>query len=166
MTIGPEETPSLTPAAFERLKAELEDLTTAGRAAMAERLLRAREMGDIRENAEFDETKNQQGMLEARIRQLQYLVKHARVVDAPVASEEVVPGILVTLAAVEDPEADPEVYLIASSNEERAPGARTVTVRSPLGQALVGRRVGEHVTYEAPGGAFTYQIVSLGFPGA
>lgn len=158
---SPDESPILTRVAYERLKAELEDLTTNERRRVAERLLRARELGDISENAEYDETKNEQGMLEARIRKLDYMIRHAQVVDAPQAFDEVGPGIIVTLRPLEDPEAEPEAYLVAASNEERAPDARTVSVKSPLGQALLGKRPGETVTYEAPGGAFSFEVVAL-----
>jgi transcription elongation factor GreA len=148
----------LSRAAFERLKAELEELTTEGRKAIAERLLRARELGDLSENAEYDETKNQQGLMESRIRYLERILKHAIVQDAPVDSDTVVPGVLVT---VRDDDGDESTYLFAASAQEKAKGARTVTSASPLGASLAGKSVGDKASYQAPGGEFTVEIAKI-----
>lgn len=148
----------LSRAAFERLKAELEELTTEGRKSIAERLLRARELGDLSENAEYDETKNQQGLMESRIRYLQRILKHAIVQDAPVDADNVVPGVLVT---VRDADGDEDTYLFAASAQEKAKGARTVTHVSPLGAALAGKRIGDKASYQAPGGEFTVEITKI-----
>lgn len=151
----------LTREAFERLRQELEELTSEGRRRVAERLLRAREHGDIRENAEYDAAKDQQGMMEARIRQLQRLLKDPDIAEVPTDADVAGPGILVTLRPVGEADPEDELYLLAGTKEERAPGARTVSVSSPLGQALIGRRVGERITYQAPGGLFAYEVVAL-----
>lgn len=153
-----DESQILSRAAFDRLHAELEHLKTEGRRGVAERLLRARELGDLSENAEYDETKNEQGLLEAKIRHLESLLKHAIVQEGPIESDTAVPGILVV---VRDQDGDEMTYLLASSKEERASGARTITTASPLGSALHGKGVGDKATYEAPGGTFTVEIVSL-----
>ncbi len=157
---GDEPSAVLTRDAYERLRGELEQLKTEGRERIAERLLHARELGDIRENAEFDAAKNEQGLMEARIRELERLLRDPDIVEHASAAEVVEAGTLVTVRAVDDAD-DEETYLVAASKEERAPGVRTVSVESPLGRALVGRRVGERVTYEAPGGRFEYEIVRL-----
>jgi len=151
----------LTREAFERLQRELEELTTEGRRRIAERLLRAREHGDIRENAEYDAAKDEQGLMEARIRTLQRMLKDPDIVVAPTEADVAGPGILATLRPLNEDQPEDELYLLAASKEERAPGARTVSVSSPLGQALVGRRVGDQVTYQAPGGLFAYEVVAL-----
>jgi transcription elongation factor GreA len=148
----------LTRGAYERIKAEHEQLTTEGRRAVAERLLRARELGDISENAEYDETKNEQGLLEAKIRKLEYLLKNAIVQDGPVEADSVQPGVLVK---VRDSDGDEEVYLFAHSKEEKASGARTITSASPLGTALQGKSVGEKASYEAPAGTFTVEVLDI-----
>lgn len=153
-----EEVQVLTSAAVARLQAELDELIAVRRPDISERIRRAREHGDIRENAEYDAAKDEQGMIEARIRQLEWTLKHALIQETPASADEVAPGTIVELR---EAGAEPEVYLVAASSEERARGARTVTVRSPLGQALLGRRPGEMVTYEAPGGSFTYEVVSI-----
>ncbi|HJR18319.1 MAG TPA: transcription elongation factor GreA [Actinomycetota bacterium] len=156
-----EQAPILTPAAFERLKAEHDHLTTTGRKEVAARLLRARELGDLSENAEYHATKEEQGLMEARIRRLGWMIKNAIVTEAHQAGDEVQPGVLVTVRATDADDDDEDTYLIAASPEERAKGARTITPRSPLGAVLVGRRAGDKVSYEAPGGSFTYEIVSI-----
>lgn len=138
----------------------MERLRTEGRAAIAERLLHAREFGDIRENAEYDAAKNEQGLMEARIRQLEHLLRDPEIIEAW-DGDEVGPGTVVTLRPADETGAEEESYLVALSPEERAPGVRTVTATSPLGGALVGRRVGERLTYEAPGGTFTYEVIAV-----
>ena len=156
---GQEPSASLTLEAYVRMRRELEELRTEGRTRMAERLLHAREFGDIMENAEYDAAKDAQGLMEARIRQLEQLLRDVDIIEAA-EGDEVGPGTLVTVRPVDD-EADQEeeTYLVALSAEERAPGVRTVTSNSPFGSALMGRRVGDQVSYEAPGGTFAYQIV-------
>jgi transcription elongation factor GreA len=158
---GEEPTAVLTPQAYERLTDELERLTTKGRSDTAARLEHAREMGDIRENAEYDAAKNEQGLMEARIRELQRLLKDPDIVEAGLATEAASPGVLVILRPLEDGDPEEETYLLAASKEERMPGARTVSISSPMGKALLGTRPGDTVSYEAPGGTFTYEVVRL-----
>jgi transcription elongation factor GreA len=144
--------------AYTRLKAELDDLKGRGRTEMAERLLHARELGDLKENAEYDAAKNSQGLMEARIRDLEAKLRDPDIVETPAHSDEVGPGMLVT---VRDEDGDEDTYLLAASAEEKAKGARTITLVSPLGSVLVGAKAGDSVTYEAPGGSFTYTVVSF-----
>jgi transcription elongation factor GreA len=156
---GDEATATLTRDAFERLRAELDRLKTEGREQMAARLQRAREHGDIRENAEYDAAKDAQGLMEARIRDLERLLKDPDIVEGPAAAREAVVGVLVT---VRDEEVEEEeTYLLAASKEERIDRFRTVTADSPLGRALLGRKVGERVSYQAPGGTFVCRILRL-----
>ena len=151
--------PRLTQSAYDRLQAELDELQTGGRKLMAERLQRARELGDLSENAEYHETKNQQGMMEARIRKLQHTLKNAQIVEAPIVSDRAEAGTIVTLKPLDGGE--DERYLLAASSEERASGVRTVTVVSPLGQALSGHAIGDKVEYAAPGGTFSYELTKI-----
>jgi transcription elongation factor GreA len=151
--------PILTRAAYDRLKAEYDHLTTTGRIEVAARLLRARELGDLSENAEYHATKDEQGLMEARIRQLDWTIKNAEITEAQTHGDTAGPGMLVTVKQAGDD--DEDTYLLAASPEERAKGARTVTPKSPFGGALVGKRPGDTVVYEAPGGNFTYEILSV-----
>ena len=154
-----EQKPVLTRAAFDRLKAEHDHLTTTGRTEVAARLLRARELGDQSENAEYHATKEEQGLMEARIRKLAWTIKNAEITETPQAGDVAAPGMLVTVKQQGDE--DEDTYLLAASPEERAKGARTVTPKSPFGAGLVGKKPGDQVAVDAPGGSFTYEIVSV-----
>ena len=158
---GDQPTAVLTRDAYDRLRAELEELKGEGRRRMADRLQHARELGDIRENAEFDAAKNEQGLMEARIRELERMLKDPDIVEGAAASEIAAAGVMVTVRPLDEADPEEETYLLAASKEERANAARTVSLDSPFGRALEGRRVGDRVEYEAPGGRFSYEIVSL-----
>ena len=140
----------LSRAAFERLQAEHEDLTTRGRTEIARQIERARELGDLSENGDYHAAKDEQGKMEARIRQLQALIDSAVIVEVPQGSEQVHPGSVVTIRYEGDD--DTETYLIGSI-EERGTEHDVMSPGSPLGQALVGRQVGDVVEYETPTGA-------------
>lgn len=158
---GQEPTASLTLEAYVRLKTELEELRTTGRTHIADRLKVAREHGDIRENAEYDAAKNEQGLMESRIRNLERMLRDPDIIEAPVASGQVGAGMLVAVRPLEDDEPEAETYLLAESAEERAPGVRTITTTSPLGKALVGAKLDAEVAVEAPGGTFHYLVVGF-----
>ena len=150
----------VSPETLEAWQRELLELTSDGRAAMSERLQRAREFGDIRENADYDAAKNQQGLMEARIRRVEQQLRDPDIIEAT-EGDEVDAGMLVTVRMVEDDPEESETYLMAHSPEERATGARTVTSSSPLGAALLGKRVGEAAEVAAPGGRFSVKVVGL-----
>ena len=154
-------TATLTLDAYLRLKGELTDLTTGGRTHIAERLKAAREHGDIRENAEYDAAKNEQALMESRIRNLERMLRDPEIVETPPDSEVVAAGMFVTLRPLDDDDPEDEAYLLAESAEERASGVRTITTTSPLGSAVLGARLDDEITYEAPGGAFRYRVVGF-----
>jgi transcription elongation factor GreA len=156
-----EQKPVLSRAAFDRLQAEYDHLTTTGRTEVAARLLRARELGDLSENAEYHATKEEQGLMEARIRKLGWTLKNAEITEAPTTGDVAGPGMLVVVREPGTTDDDADTYLLAASPEERSRGARTITPKSPFGSALLGKRPGDNVVYEAPGGNFTYEIVSV-----
>lgn len=158
---GHEPTATLTLDAYRRLKAELEELTTHGRERITEKIKVAREHGDLKENAEYHAAKDEQGLMESKIRKLQHMLRDPEIVEAPVHADEIGPGMLVTLRPVDDDDDDEETYLLAEHAEERAPGARTVTTTSPLGAALVGAAAEQEVAYEAPAGTVRYVVVDF-----
>jgi transcription elongation factor GreA len=158
---GHDPTSTLTLDAYLRLKAELSELTTTGRDNVSVRLKAAREHGDIRENAEYDAAKNEQGLMESRIRKLQHMLRDPEIVEAPVSAETVGAGMIVTLRPLDDDDPQVETYLLAEHAEEKASGARTVTTSSPLGSALLGAAVDDEILYEAPGGSFRYVVVEF-----
>ena len=158
---GQQPSASLTLDAYLRLRAELDELTPTGRETIAERIKAAREHGDIRENAEYDAAKNEQGLMEARIRTLQSMLRDPEIVEAPEHADSIEPGMLVTVRPLDEEEPDDETYLLASHAEERASGARTITTTSPLGRALLGAAVDQEVVYQAPGGSFRYRVMGF-----
>lgn len=151
--------PSLSRTAIDALQAELDDLKTEGRRKIADRLQRARDHGDISDNAEFETAKQESSMLEGRIAKLQQLLRQAVVREVPADASTVSPGVVVTVRDAESPDYE-DSYLVADS-VERITGVRVLSPGSPLGQALLGKRVGDRVTYDAPGGTFTYEVVAL-----
>ena len=152
----------LTRDTYDRLQAELEDLTTRGRVEIAAAIEAARALGDLSENGDYHAAKDAQGKMESRIRQLQRLLKTATVVDADQASDGTVsPGMVVTLRYEGDDEDDTTDFFVGSI-EERQGDLTVVSPGSPLGQALIGHRVGDAVEYAAPGGTLTVQIVNIG----
>ncbi|MFQ5522783.1 MAG: transcription elongation factor GreA [Acidimicrobiia bacterium] len=151
-----DQTTFLTPAAFEKLKQELEYLLTEGRRHIEERIAEARSHGDLRENADYDAAKNDQGMMEARIRKLQHILENAEVREV-VDTGVVEVGCVVTVV---DSDGDEMEYFVAPQ-ENKAPGLLLASPTSPLGRALLGAKVGDRVTYEAPGGQFTVTVESV-----
>src|SRR5256885_3928327 len=116
---GQDPTATLTLDAYLRMRSELDDLTSDGRIRVVERLKAAREHGDIRENAEYDAAKNEQGLMEARIRMIQGMLRDPEIVEAPAVSDAVGPGMLVTVRPLDEDDPEDETYLLAHQAEER-----------------------------------------------
>ncbi len=150
----------LSQDAFDRLQSELEDLRTRGRIDIARAIEAARALGDLSENGDYHAAKDAQGKMEARIRQLEAMLADVVIVESgPAANGEVSTGTIVSLRYAGDEEV--ERYLIGSI-EERRQGVAVVSPNSPLGQALVGKKAGDRVTYEAPSGPLEVEIVEVG----
>jgi len=139
--------PHLSPGAYERLSQELEERSTTRRREISLQIERAREHGDISENADYDAAKNEQGHNEARIRQLEEMLKNAVVLDSSAGGEVVEPGVLVELQ--HDGDDDAVTYLVGSI-EERHEKYSVLSTESPLGQALLGATPGAKVRYQGP----------------
>ena len=148
----------LSQEAYDRLRAELEDLTTRGRVDIAQTIETARELGDLKENADYHAARDDQGRMEARIRQLQSLVDNAVIVDSSQVSDTVAAGSVVALRYEGDDDTD---RFLVGSIEERRDDVAVVSPQSPLGQALIGRRKGDLVSYQAPGGNLKVEIVDI-----
>jgi transcription elongation factor GreA len=151
----------LSQVTFERLHAELADLKTRGRVEIARAIEAARALGDLSENGDYHAAKDSQGKMESRIRQLESMLDEAVVVDTEVieAADTVTTGVVVSLRYVGDD--DVEHYLLGSI-EERREGISVVSPNSPLGQALMGKRVGDQVSYKAPSGTLEVEVVEIG----
>jgi transcription elongation factor GreA len=140
----------LTPEGLEKLKAELEELTTVKRREVAERIKDAREYGDISENSEYDDAKNEQAMLESRIATLEEKLRSATVVDAKdLSTDSVQVG---TKVKVKDEAGTSAEYTIVGSTEAN-PAEKKLSNESPVGRALLGHAKGETVTVQLPNGA-------------
>ena len=144
--------------AFDRLTAEHKDLTGRGRIDIARKIEAARELGDLKENGDYHAAKEEQGKMEGRIMALEAMLEDVEVVDEVEVSDEVQSGNVVTIRYEGDTET--EQYLIGSI-EERRDGITVMSPGSPLGSALLGGKVGETVTYEAPGGSLAVEIVKI-----
>jgi transcription elongation factor GreA len=151
----------LTPEGAARLRAELEDLIKVKRPALARRLREAIQMGDLSENADYIMAKEDQAFLEGRIQELEAVLRNATIsVPANQGSglaETVVVGCVVT---VQEKGEDPEDFQLVGA-KEADPGQNKISNESPIGRALMGRRVGERVKVETPGGSLQFDILKI-----
>jgi transcription elongation factor GreA len=139
----------LTQEAYDRLKAELDHLAGPGRIEIAQKIEAARQEGDLRENGGYHAAKDQQGMQEARIRQLTHILETARVGEPPRTEGVVGPGMTVTVRFEGD---DEEVTFLLASREESGAPIDVYSPKSPLGSAINGKKVGETASYTLPNG--------------
>jgi transcription elongation factor GreA len=152
------QTHHLSQAAYDRLKSELDDLTTRGRVEIARKIEAARELGDLSENGDYHAAKEEQGKMEGRIRQLSAMVENAEIVEAA-DGDVVAHGSVVGIRYEGDD--DVERYLVGSI-EERHDDLDVISPSSPLGAALIGASAGAKVTFTAPTGAdLTVNVVSV-----
>ena len=151
----------LTQATYDRLRAELEDMTTRGRIEIANAIEAARALGDLKENGDYHAAKDAQGKMEARVRQLEAMLKTAEIVDGNDDSGVVVEGSIVSIRYEGDDEDDTQDYFVGSI-EERQGDLPVASPSAPLGAALMGKAVGDTVEYKAPGGMLKVEIVRIG----
>jgi transcription elongation factor GreA len=148
----------LTAEGAAKLKEELERLVGVERQALARRLRDAVSQGDLSENADYHKAKEDQGFLEGRIQELQYLLKNAIIVESHSGLREIVDiGASVT---VQEEDFDPEVYFLVGAKEADSRN-RKISNESPVGKALMGKRVGDIVTIETPGGQMQMKILKI-----
>ena len=148
----------LSQKAYDRLKAEHDELTTVGRVDIARKIEAARELGDLKENGDYHAAKDFQGQMEARIRQLAAMLEDAVIVDNT-DGDVVEPGALVQLRYEGDDDVDTYFY---GSVEERGVEHDIISPGSPLGEALVGKKPGDKVGFTSPTGAeLTVEVVSI-----
>ncbi|MDO5499774.1 MAG: transcription elongation factor GreA [Propionibacteriaceae bacterium] len=145
----------LTQEAFDKLNEELEFLTGEGRAEISARIAAAREEGDLRENGGYHAAREEQGKQEARIVQLQDMLRRAEVGEAPAATDTAQPGTMITIAFFGDTD-DTDTFLLGSREvmglDEAADDVNVYSPQSPLGAAILNRKVGDTVSYETPNG--------------
>ena len=138
-------------AAYDRLKAEFDDLTTRGRIDVAEKIERAREEGDLKENAGYHAAKDEQGHMEGRIRQLEHLLENAEIIADQ--------SVYTVLYEGDSPEMA-ERYVVGNL-EEQIDGADVISASSPLGSVLHGASEGDTLSYDAPNGSLTITVLKV-----
>jgi len=148
----------LTKEGRAKLEAELAHLTTVRRSEVAERIHSAKEEGDIMENSAYDEAKNEQAFVEGRIMTIEHMLKNAVMIEATRASDTVGLGTYVTV--VERGGTDEEVFHIVGS-AEADPTRGRISNESPVGRALLGKRVGEEVQAKIPDGVRYLKITEI-----
>jgi transcription elongation factor GreA len=149
----------LSRSAYERLTAEFADLTTRGRIEVAEKIERARELGDLSENGDYHAAKDEQGHMEGRIRQLEHILENAEIIEGG-AEGIVAAGTIVTIVYEGDSDDAAERYLVGHI-EEKVSGLDVISPTAPLGAALVGAEAGHWVSYEAPNGELRVRVVKV-----
>ncbi|MBI4493745.1 MAG: transcription elongation factor GreA [Chloroflexi bacterium] len=147
----------LTGQGKRKLEDELEHLVAVRRPQVAERIRRAKEFTDTVDNAEYDDAKNEQAFVEGRIQDIERALAHALIIDDHPQADVVRLGARVTVV---DVEGERQVYTIVGS-VEADPKQGRISNESPVGRALLGRRVGDSVSVVAPGGSFELAIVAL-----
>jgi len=149
----------LTEEGYAKLQDEIEYLTTTKRREVADRIKTAREFGDISENSEYDDAKNEQAHVESRILQIEHQLRNARIVDThDVATDVVGIGTKVTVRTTADKKTK-SFALVGSA--EADPVNDRLSNESPIGKALMGRKKGDKVTVATPRGQVEYQVVKI-----
>ena len=148
----------LTPEGAARMKAELEQLKGAGREELARRLRAAVQMGDLSENADYHKAKEDQGFMEGRIQELEYLLKNATIIEKN--SEQLGFVDIGSHVTIQEEDYDPETYHLVGAKEADPRNGR-ISNESPIGRALIGHAVGEVVIVETPGGQLHLRIIKI-----
>lgn len=149
----------ITDDGLKKLQEELETLKTEGRADIAEKIKVARGYGDLSENSEYDDAKNEQAKIEARIVELEAMLKNVEIIkDIKGAAKTVVVGVKVKVYDEEFDEEE-EYYVVGST--EADPTSNKISDESPVGRALLGHKVGDTVIVEAPAGEIKLKIVGI-----
>ena len=148
----------LTPDGLRKLEEELEFLKTVKRKEVAERIKQAKEFGDLAENSEYEDAKNEQAFMEGRILTVEAMLRNAKVIDNhDVRSDVVTVGATVRL----EDEAGEELNYTIVGSPEADPCHDRISNESPVGRALLGKRKGQTVTVKAPGGTIKYTIKAI-----
>jgi transcription elongation factor GreA len=149
----------LTPEGLRRLEEELETLKTVRRKEVAERIKQSKEFGDLSENAEYEDAKNEQAFVEGRILQLDQMLRNARVIDNHNAPhDEVTVGSTVRLKDLGNGE---EITYMIVGSPEADPDNDKISNESPVGQALLGKRKGQTVEVTAPAGKMRFSVLQV-----
>jgi transcription elongation factor GreA len=149
----------LTPEGYENLKKEIEHLKTVERPSISRQIAEARDKGDLSENAEYDAAKEAQGLLEMKIAKLEETLANSRVLDASKLDNSKV-GMLSKVSMLNRKFNKEMVYTIVSENEANFKAGK-ISVNSPMAKALMGKKVGDVATVQAPAGVIEYEILNI-----
>jgi transcription elongation factor GreA len=149
-----------TKEGLERLKAELNELRTKGRSDIAKQIAEARDKGDLSENAEYDAAKDAQGLLELKISKLEEVVGNARVIDESTLDTSKVS--ILTKVKIKNKKNNMTVTYVLVSEEEADLKSNKISIKSPIGQGLVGKKVGETAVVKAPAGTMEFEVLEIG----
>jgi transcription elongation factor GreA len=141
---------------LDRLRVELDEMVNVRRPEVASRIHDAKEHGDLTENAEYEDAKNEQAFVEGRIQTLEALIKNATIIDENHSNDHVQIGSTVAVKSADGEER----FTIVGSTEAR-PNEGRISNESPVGRALLGKKKGEKVLVRVPAGDFTYTIVKI-----
>ncbi|MBN8586740.1 MAG: transcription elongation factor GreA [Rhodothermia bacterium] len=153
------ETLYLSQDGLNKLNEELQFLKTKERARIAQAIAEARAQGDLSENAEYDAAKDAQGLLEARIAQLNEMIQNARVVDD--SKMDVSKAYILSKVRVKNHKVNQEVTYVLTSDREANFAQNKISVNSPIGKALLGRSVGDIVDVKVPAGIIKFEILEI-----
>jgi len=156
----PVKTIQVTQEGLEDLQRELKELVEVKLPANVDRVTKAREYGDLSENAEYQSAKEDQTLIETRIDEIENIIALAEVVQQTRSSSKVGMGSTVTVMLVSDKKNKPQVFTIAGEFEAE-PGENKISSVSPLGKALMGKKKGDQVVVKAPAGEITYEILEI-----
>lgn len=159
MSLATEKVFPMTQAGKEKLEQELEQLKTVKRKEVVERIKIARSFGDLSENSEYDSAKEEQAFVEGRITTLENMIRNAKIISGnEIQSDEVALGRSVTF--IELPDGDEETYAIVGS-AEADPFEGKISNDSPIARSLMGKKVGDEVSVQTPGGEMNVRIVLI-----
>jgi transcription elongation factor GreA len=146
----------LSKEGLDKLRQELEEMTSVKRPEVAQRIHDAKEHGDLSENAEYEDAKNEQAFVEGRIQTLEALIKNATLIDEHTSNDHVQIGSTVKVSGPDGS----QTFMIVGSTEAK-PTEGKISNESPVGRALLGKKKGENVTVQVPAGDIAYKIVAI-----
>lgn len=149
-----------TKEGLERLKAELSELKGKGRSDIAKQIAEARDKGDLSENAEYDAAKDAQGLLELKISKLEEVVGNARVIDESTLDTSKVS--ILSRVKIKNKKNNMTVTYMLVSEEEADLKSNKISIKSPIGQGLIGKKVGETAVVKAPAGTMEFEVLEIG----
>ncbi|NRB62643.1 MAG: transcription elongation factor GreA [Saprospiraceae bacterium] len=150
----------MTQEDYSRLKAELDEMKTDGRSEAAKAIAEAREKGDLSENAEYDAAKDAQGMLEMRISELEKKIANARILDQ--SEIDISKVTVLSKVTIRNKKNKKEITYQLVSESVADLKAKKISVSSPMGQGLLGKKVGELAVVETPRGNMEFEVVNIG----